>query len=114
MGIFSNDRDLKALGTHTASGETNWMKIDKAQQLQAFLEVGTVSGTNPTLDVTIVESPDQAQEYLLHTFTQATATTKEKKSGEWPAKYIKVKWTIGGTDTPTFEFAVKSTIKENL
>lgn len=81
------------------------------QKLYAALHVLTVSGTNPTLDVTI-ESDDAsgfASAVTRLTFGQATAISSEWASpiaGPITDDWFRVVWAIGGTDTPTFEFVV--------
>jgi len=86
--------------------------ISASQKMHAALHVFAVSGTSPTLDVTI-ESDDNSgfsSATTRMTFTQATAVGAEvigPTAG--PAgsdDYWRVAWTIGGTGTPTFNFAV--------
>ena len=76
-------------------------------EVLAQLNVTVVSGTNPTLDVLVQESLDGTNWYTLIAFTQATATGLELKKAANPGRYIRAKWTIGGTDTPTFTFSVE-------
>ena len=71
------------------------------------LDVTAASGTNETLDVLIQESMDDSTWYTLETYTQATGVTNAiKKTTVDVMRYIRAKWTIGGTDTPTFTFSV--------
>ncbi len=80
------------------------------KSMYAALHVIAVSGTNPTLDV-IVQSDDNAG------FTSATSRITFAQTGAvgaaWGAvagavtdDYWRISYTIGGTDTPTFAFAV--------
>lgn len=80
------------------------------QKLYCALHVITASGTNPTLDV-IIQSDDNATPTSPVTaapFAQATGVTSEwvEVAGAITDDYFRVNYTIGGTDTPTFEFIV--------
>lgn len=85
------------------------------ESLYAALHVTAVSGTNPTLDVVIESSATGSfagEETTRITFTQADEITSEWSSvaGAITDTYWRVTWAIGGTDTPTFTFAVISGI----
>lgn len=72
----------------------------------AHLHVTAVSGTNQTLDVTIQDSSDNSTWADLASFTQATAKTSERITISGSVdRYIRAKWTLGGT-SPDFTFAV--------
>lgn len=80
------------------------------QTLYAALHVYSVSGTSPTLDV-LVESDANASaggEVTQITFTQATTTGSQWQTdtGAVTDTYYRINYTIGGSDTPTFGFAV--------
>lgn len=86
--------------------------IASTKNMHASLHVFSASGTSPTLDV-IVESDDNSgfsTATTRLTFAQATdvgsqflgPTAGPGGSDDW----WRVAWTIGGTDTPTFSFAV--------
>lgn len=85
--------------------------VSSTQRVYAALHVLSVSGTNPTLDV-IVQSDTVgfATPTSRITFSQATATTNRAQFGSAAGAitddYWRVSWTIGGTATPTFAFAV--------
>lgn len=101
------------VGTENATGDETGYQIgtvSASQNVYSALHVTAVSGTNPTLDV-IVQSDDNASftsATTRLTFTQADAITSEWKSasGAITDDYWRVSWTIGGTDTPTFTFAL--------
>ena len=82
------------------------------QRVYAALHVFTVTGTDPTLDVIVESDADDAWgagNTTRITFTQATAASSQwKKSavGAITDTFWRVGYTIGGTDTPTFTFAV--------
>jgi hypothetical protein len=84
--------------------------VGATQRVYAALHVLSVSGTSPTLDVTVesdnaVGFPSAATQL---TFTQKTAAGAEWKSsvGAITDDYWRVKWVIGGSATPTFQFVV--------
>jgi hypothetical protein len=79
-----------------------------ARAMNALLNVGTVSGTNPTLDVKMQESADGSTNWTDitgATFTQVTAASNLQLLVFKPIKrYVRAHCTIGGTSTPTFTF----------
>jgi hypothetical protein len=85
--------------------------VSASQKMYAALHVRSVSGTNPTLDVVVqsdtVGFPSATSRI---TFSQATATTNRHQfssvAGAITDDYWRVSYTIGGTGTPTFSFAV--------
>lgn len=106
---------LAERAARTSSSATTGLQlgtIAASQNMHAALHVFSVSGTSPTLDV-LVESDDNSgftSATTRMTFTQATAAGAEFIGPTvGPAgsdDYWRVSWTIGGTDTPTFNFAV--------
>jgi hypothetical protein len=110
--------NLLHVGSETATGAEDKQELGAVlatQSIYASLHVLTVSGTNPTLDVLLESDADGSAggETTRITFTQATAATSEWKSlaGAVTDTYWRASWTIGGTDTPTFEFIVSVGIK---
>jgi len=88
--------------------------VAAGKSMYAALHVISASGTNPTLDV-ILQSDDNASFTSATsriTFTQATGRTSQLSSvaGAITDDYWRVSYTIGGTDTPTFAFAVTAGI----
>ena len=80
------------------------------KSMYAALHVISVSGTSPTLDV-IVQSDDNSgftTPTNRITFSQTGAVGAEWGSvaGAVTDDYWRVSYTIGGSDTPTFAFAV--------
>ena len=106
--------ELMHVGSETATGskaaKVQLGALTATQSLYAAVHVLTVSGTSPTLDVLVRSDVDASagSETTRITFTQATAITSEWKSvaGAVTDTYWDVSWTIGGTNTPTFEFIV--------
>jgi len=107
------------LGTHQtaaiidgASTKFQLGDVDAAQYLYGALHVYSASGTSPTLDVTLESDPDASagSETTRLTFTQKTAIGYQWATpvvgAPFTDTYWRVKWVIGGTNTPTFAFAV--------
>jgi phage gp36-like protein len=107
----STDLSLHALGSETSSGNGTSTDLEQGtyplrRVAQLKLRVTAASGTDPTLDVKVQTSTDASVWRDVASFTQASdATEEEKFFGELDA-YVRVVWTIGGTDTPTFTFSV--------
>lgn len=81
------------------------------------LRISNVSGTLPTLDVVIQTSQDNTNWATLYTFTRqnaaATVLYGVPNDTEWGfGTYLRINYTIGGTDTPTFTFSVIASMKE--
>lgn len=53
---------------------------------------------------------DGTNYYTVGSFTQATGTTTEAKAFGPLGSSSRWRWTIGGTDTPSFTFAIASTV----
>lgn len=74
--------------------------------LKVFLSVGAASGTSPTLDVTIQQSPDGSTGWTtVGSFTQMTGTGSQEIRVTPTQPYIRVAYTIAGT-SPSFTFHV--------
>ncbi len=73
------------------------------------VNVTAVSGTTPTLDLSVEWSTDGGTTWFVgqpaDTFTQVTATGTAIKTFTPKAPHCRVRWTIAGT-TPSFTFAV--------
>jgi len=98
---------LLTSGTRTASGATGDIDIQHYRNLDMLIDVTSVSGTSPTLDV-YIEGKFTAVGKYYPIASQTGITT----TGTWllqlrniPYRYIRVRWVIGGT-TPSFTFGV--------
>jgi hypothetical protein len=90
--------------------------VSATQRFYAALHVISASGTSPTLAV-IVQSDDNAgftSPTTRLTFSTATATANRSQvssvAGAITDDYWRISYTIGGTGTPTFAFAVTAGI----
>lgn len=104
---------LLHVGSETATGAEDKQELGAVaagKSIYASMHVLTVSGTNPTLDVLLESDADASAggETTRITFTQATDETSEWKSlaGAVTDTFWRASWTIGGTNTPTFEFVL--------
>jgi hypothetical protein len=100
---------LHELGAETASGTGDSSDLGSdllrtAAKLQ--LHVLAVSGSDtPTLTVTLQTSPDETTWRTVGSFTAATAVAKPTMCFGGLDRYVRVIWTISGTD-PSFSFEV--------
>ena len=95
-------------GTVTASGSGSVVDLGPGPNLGMafYLDVTAVSGTTPTLDVVVQDSPDGSVWYDLVTFARKTGVSKEVQRLASPfARRLRVSYTVGGT-SPSFTFSV--------
>tara|TARA_Y100001938_G_scaffold137686_1_gene202224 strand:+ start:471 stop:851 length:381 start_codon:yes stop_codon:yes gene_type:complete len=104
---------LSGLGTSTKTATGNGTGID----LQGYegdilfvLDSSAGGGSSPTLDVTIEDSDDNSTFGSLSgaAFTQVTGSASTQKlsiSADECKRYVRVKFTIGGS-SPTFDLSV--------
>ena len=104
---------LSGLGTSTKTATGNGTGID----LQGYegdilfvLDSSVGGGSSPTLDVTIEDSDDNSTFGSLSgaAFTQVTGSASTQKlsiSADECKRYVRVKFTIGGS-SPTFDLSV--------
>lgn len=104
---------LHTLGAETATGNSSSMNVGDANECIVFLHVSAVSGTTPTLDVSIQTSEDGTtwHDHNDGTFTQTTAVrTAATKRLLGLGRFIRARWVIAGT-SPSFTFYVKVHLK---
>jgi len=92
-----------ARGTATSSVKD----VDGYPGLVAYLSVTANSGTNPTLDLKIQDSPNGNIWFDLVSFAQVTGSTNSQvvTPTRAPAKHIRAVGTVGGSSTPTFTYS---------
>lgn len=100
---------LFEFGSKTATGDGTSRAIgavSATQKLYLHAHFVTVSGTSPTLDLIYETSAlgNYTDAVTRHTFTQAIAISSQRAvvSGAITDTNGRFRWTIGGTDTPTF------------
>ena len=92
----------------TATGNTWDNKQDMKQFSVYYAELMclAVSGTTPTLDVTVYESDESGNEIELGSFTQVTSATEERIDlPHTSGNGMYLRYTVGGTD-PAFDVSV--------
>lgn len=108
--------ELKVLNAFTAqsrNASANGSAVDleslvNVRQYMAYLDVGSVSGTTPTLDVKFQESADGSTGWTDITgaaFTQVTAAGSQTLRFKTSKRYVRAVATIAGT-SPAFVFGV--------
>ena len=107
--VLANGANTLAPATRTSTANgTGVDLIDAEGPCAATLHVGTVSGTSPTLDVTIEESTDNSTFTAISgaAFAQITASSKALALNFKRSKrYVRAVATIAGT-SPSFACAV--------
>jgi len=100
-------KELASLAERTGDGAGSYIEVGEFATARIFSEVQAVSGTSPTLDIVLEDSPDRTAAFQVATL--ATITT----IGNFPitlsegsfGRYLRAKWTIGGT-SPVFKFRI--------
>lgn len=99
---------LTGLQQETSSGSASGHDggASSSNGLIAHLHVVAASGTTPTLDVKVQESPDGSTWADLVTFDQVSDVDGQRKTTSGSVdRHLRVTWTVGGTD-PDFTFVV--------
>jgi hypothetical protein len=91
----------------TTSGTSGNIQAAGGESLRCQLNVTSVSGTSPTLSVTVEDSIDNGATFnTIGTFAQKTAAAREVISITQPfSENLRVSWSIAGT-SPSFTFSV--------
>jgi len=127
--MFNINEEYKVLSLlhaedKTASGNSTGVAVEGYEEdMIVILDVGTVSGTLPTLDVVVKTSDASGGTYTtVATFGQVTAASKVGavslsveglNSASDEQKYVRVDYTIGGT-TPHFNMSVVALAKVKI
>lgn len=116
MGSY-REVELAASAARTTSGNGSaFGGFANSSKIAAQLVITAASGTNETLDVVIQHSIDGGTTWHdLISFAQQTAAATvfadyaevEGATAQVYGDKLRAKWTIGGTDTPSFTFSVK-------
>lgn len=105
MPYYTIPETIVPSAAQTASGQSNPIEASEYLEAHALLDVTVVAGTAPTLDVVIETSPDKVSWFTHTTFTQKTVVGKDFKTLSNLGRFLRVRWTIGGT-TPSFTFSL--------
>lgn len=105
--------NFHATAARTATGSASGVDLQAYDgDVVLLLDSAAGGGTNPTLDVTVEHSDASGSGYTALSgaaFTQVTGTASQQKlviSSDEAKRYVRVTYTIGGTNTPTFTFSV--------
>jgi len=99
-----------ASAARTTSTNGTAFDTSNVDSLNGKLVITARSGTNPTLDVVLETTADGTNYYTVLAFPQQTNTTTGVSRVFGPlGATSRWKWTVGGTDTPSFTFAVTAT-----
>jgi hypothetical protein len=104
---------LLASSTITASGTSTAVVLPAYYNCWVgFVSVGTITGTTPTLDITIQHSSDGTNWVSLIAFAQLVSGSASTTTHKFAAAatdylipllpYCRISYTIGGSATPTF------------
>lgn len=99
-----------ASAARTATGSSGSIDVGHQDFLSLMLDVTAVSGTTPSLTLSVEWSHDGATWFTadpVDTFTAVTASGKKVKLFQVKGTVARVTWTISGT-TPSFTFSVTS------
>lgn len=103
----SGQQVASAARTATANGTA--FDTTDVDEITATLACTAAAGTNPTLDVILQTTADGTNYYTAGSFTQLVTTGTEAKVFGNLGSLSRWRWTIGGTDTPSFTFSVSAT-----
>lgn len=97
-----------AARTATATGTA--FSTASLDSIDATLTITAAAGTDPTLDVTLETTTDGTNYYTLTpAFPQQTGAAAVSRTFDGLGSSCRWKWTIGGTDTPSFTFSIAAT-----
>lgn len=94
------------LAKTTSFTSTTTPDVGQIRDLVVFCRVTAASGTTPTLDIDVQDSPDLVNFFTARSFPQITAAGSFRlEIGNIIGRAIRIDVTIGGT-TPSFTFEV--------
>jgi hypothetical protein len=96
-----------ASAARTATGTSAAFNAAQAQALEVSLAVTAFAGTSPTLDLVLQTSIDGGTTWLtVKAFSQKTGAATDGGVFGPLGSQLRWSWTIGGTASPSFTFAV--------
>lgn len=107
-----NQQVVAASAARTASGNSGAFTLTEGNQnLSVLVDVTVVSGTTPSMTISVEWSDDSgttfAQADPADAMTALTTTGTKAKIFQVKAPWFRVVWTITGT-TPSFTFSVRT------
>lgn len=107
-----SSRTIKASGAVTTTSQSNPFNIGSGEDLAVMLDVTAVSGTSPSMTVSVQWSNDNVAWFTADpadAFTALTAAGKVTKLFTIKGLYARLNYAVTGT-TPSFTFAAYSVI----
>lgn len=105
-GRWASTQDLSfAPAAQTATGNIAGIEVGDRGVARLFLDVTAVSGTTPSMTVSVDTSHDNSTWVAVAAFAAKTAVSNERKIFAGLNKWVRLSWTISGT-TPSFTFTV--------
>jgi len=80
----------------TSSGQSSWFNVEEFDQINFYIDITAISGTNPTMTVKLQESPDQSDAYDLEEIAVEETGNYAIRTNEH-VKYIRLRYVISGT-----------------
>jgi hypothetical protein len=96
---------LAASAARTADDASTGVELGDRTTVRLLLDVTAASGTTPSLGVSIQTSHDGSTWREIGAFTALTTTGSQRISLGALDRYVRVVWTLGGTD-PSFTFSI--------
>lgn len=98
-----------------ASGQSEQRQVEQFNGLEVLVDITAVSGTSPTLDLTIEYYDPDIDDWVALYTKQYTTTTSTPDFVQIPVFYqnVRASWVIGGTDTPYFRGKIVASGKQN-
>jgi len=110
-GSHGNRIPFVALAAKTATFNSEEFSGEVFTEGVIFLEIDTVTGTSPTLDVSVQIKDDAADDWhTLTSFAQKTAAGRDYARITNFGHYLRVSCTIGGTN-PSFTMSITGQFK---
>ena len=94
----------------SATGNSSGLEVTAYMEAVIYVSVTTLTGTTPTMDVTVEHSYDNTTFFTLSKFARITATGQYQKSISGFGKFTRISYTLGGT-LPVFTTTIKGDFK---
>lgn len=117
MGKLLSHNETLFSGTVTANGNSRSSPVITkwAKEGIFFIDITAVSGTSPTLDITLkIYNELDEKWHLLATFSQKTAVGTDIGYVQYGlGEKVAIDYAVGGT-TPSFTFKVTTNLKDQM
>ena len=111
MTLVHYEKELLPSNAKTSSSQTSVFKLYDVIDPVLLVNVTAVSGTLPTLDIEVEVSSNQNTWFKVSKFARITATGQYPKEMKSFPRYMRLNYSIGGTD-PSFTFDIQVTGKQ--